>query len=236
MNRNAVLAVGLGACLSAGCATVRRSAMTQWSTTGHAAGADPGCLPCRSLTGYGDFGLARLAAPGGQVIVLDGDVFTVTERHDAAPALAGQDAVLATVAPFRWDTVLSVTRRTDAAAVAALVDRAVPDVTLPCAVKVRGRFLTVTTFPEPQPPSPAETKGDVFRFEDVYGTLIGFRKPTSMQGIGPTGYEFAFLSEDRRSGGAVAGFLLHEGSIEVDVCRQVTVVFPAEGDTARVAE
>jgi alpha-acetolactate decarboxylase len=53
-----------------------------------------------------------------------------------------------------------------------------------------------------------------FSFENVRGTLVGFRQPHYMQGIGIAGDHLHFITEDRQRGGHVLA-LESDGELEV---------------------
>ena len=56
----------------------------------------------------------------------------------------------------------------------------------------------------------------VFDFEDLEGTLVGFRFPDLTLGVGVAGYHFHFISKDRAHGGHVLDCRA-KGTLEVAV-------------------
>lgn len=61
-----------------------------------------------------------------------------------------------------------------------------------------------------------------FTFENVRGTLIGFRQPHYLQGIGVHGDHLHFITDDRKRGGHVLA-LQSEGEVEVKAAQMYTM-------------
>lgn len=61
-----------------------------------------------------------------------------------------------------------------------------------------------------------------FTFENVRGTLIGFRQPHYLQGIGVHGDHLHFITEDRKRGGHVLA-LESDGEVNVQAAQMYTL-------------
>lgn len=55
-----------------------------------------------------------------------------------------------------------------------------------------------------------------FVFDDVSGTLVGFRCPEYVKGINVAGYHLLFISEDRGAGGHVLEVRTGDVTVEID--------------------
>ncbi|MFM9139888.1 MAG: acetolactate decarboxylase, partial [Solirubrobacterales bacterium] len=90
------------------------------------------------------------------------------------------------------------------------------------ALRIDGRFARVhaRSVPRQDPPYPSlaeVAEGQVeWTFEDVEGTVVGFRFPRSAAGVEVTGHHLHFLASDRSCGGHVLECDLEHGMIQVE--------------------
>lgn len=178
-----------------------------------------GDWPLRSLLEEGDFGIGTFNDLDGEMVVLDGIVYQV--RGDGSVHQPPLDTFtpFACVCEFDKDDAVALPTLPEGADFLALqgqIDAALPSLNLFYAVRVEGTFkeLTVRSVhaqPKPYPPlAEVVNNQSVFRFEDIRGTLVGFRCPAYAKGINVPGYHFHFLSEDKQSGGHVLSLTLGE--------------------------
>lgn len=80
------------------------------------------------------------------------------------------------------------------------------------AARIDGRFRTITVRSEPKQQPPYRPLAEVIKeqqvvhtFDDVDGTLIGFRFPAAASSINVPGWHLHFLTADRSRGGHVLG-------------------------------
>jgi acetolactate decarboxylase len=100
------------------------------------------------------------------------------------------------------------------------------------AVRVDGRFASVTTrsVPRQEKPYPplaeVATTQSVFELENVDGTLAGFRFPDFARGLNVPGFHLHFLTDDRRAGGHVLDLKLERGALAIDATAQFHLELP----------
>jgi len=221
----------------AGCCVTQPNTITQVSTIDAIlAGAYDGQMTCEELVSYGDFGIGTFNRLDGEMILLDGRLYQV--RYDGtvcSPSL-GLTTPFASVVAFGTDMTKEIQRGVDYHAFKAVVNEAVPNMNTFCAVKVTGRFSALQTRSvppqdKPYPPLTEVTKHQpVFDLSNVSGTIVGFRSPPYVKGIGVPGYHLHFISDDAKSGGHVLEFTLEQGTAEMDICNRFFMILP-EGDT-----
>ena len=66
--------------------------------------------------------------------------------------------------------------------------------------------------------------------DNVSGTIVGFRSPPFVTGIGVPGYHLHFVSDDQKRGGHILDFELSKGTAAVDVCNQLHLLLPENQD------
>ena len=84
-----------------------------------------------------------------------------------------------------------------------------------------------------QPLSELGKKQSVEEYQNVEGTIIGFRTPTNWQGFGVAGEHLHFLQRDRKAGGHVLEVRAKEVRIGMAVASNVHVELPTSGDFNR---
>ncbi len=224
-----------GCCLLilAGCRTVPRDTVTQVSTIDALlAGAYDGVMPCAQLTQFGDLGIGTFAGLDGEMVLLGREIFQVrADGHVYRPG-PGSTTPFASVVQFHAETNILVSAGADFPALQRLIDSVSPQTNLLCAVKFEGRFRRMQTRSvpaqnKPYPPLVEVTKNQpVFNYQEVEGTLVGFRLPSYVKGVNVPGYHLHFLSQDRQTGGHVLSFEIAEGTVALDNCHRYVMVLP----------
>ncbi|WP_091709354.1 acetolactate decarboxylase [Microbacterium sp. cf046] len=172
------------------------------------AGAYESGITVDAVRELGDFGIGCCDHLGGEVVILDGDVFECTVG--APPDRMTGDQTLPFVDVCRLHTVArqpitglglsAFTRRVEA----GLVSR-----NLFHAVRVDGTFSTVRVRITPRQEHPFRPLADVTSgqietvIDGVRGTLVGFWAPAIYQGITVAGLHIHFIADDRSVGGHV---------------------------------
>ena len=188
-----------------------------------------GDMTIDQLKEKGDFGLGTFDALDGEMIVLDGEVYQVRSDGSAIVA-AGEDVTpFAAVTYFESDQSLSFDEAQDCATFQDALDGVLPDPTAPYAIQVSGTFPEMEVrapYKQSRPyPSLADALADqaVFDYQNVSGTMVGFRLPDYLAGINATGYHFHFLTEDLKAGGHVLDCRTESVQVTIDALDKILV-------------
>ncbi len=207
--------------------------ITQFSTRAALERGDfQGGFSCGELAQHGTLGAGYAQALSATIILLNGTPYAADEMGKVRLAADGTRLTYGCAVPFVWDTSLNVSSRIDHQAVEALVDKAVPDRDLLCAVKIAGRFLDLDISNPSRQSAPQRGLSDILegrpriRVRDAKGTLVGFRSPDTLEHVRETGLTLFFLSSNLQTGGGVTGFTMQEGTIEIDACSRFHLVQP----------
>ncbi|KAA9135784.1 acetolactate decarboxylase [Microbacterium caowuchunii] len=184
------------------------------------AGAYESGIPVADVRSLGDFGIGCCESLGGEVIVLDGEVFecTVGERPDRMKD--SQILPFVDVCRFPATPGRSI-ERTDLPAFTSRVEGSLVSRNLFHAVRVDGVFtalrVRVTQRQEhPFRPLPEVTNEQIETvLADVPGTLVGFWAPAIYQGITVAGLHLHFIAEDRSIGGHVLDVIIGSGELRL---------------------
>jgi len=184
-----------------------------------------GVMPIAELLGHGDFGVGTLDHLDGELIVLDGKAYQV--RGDGGIAEVGPDrsTPFAVVTPFQPDGEFPCPEVASLTDLDARLDEALPTRNNFVAIRVDGRFASVTLRsvhrqePPYKPLAEVAESQSVWTHENLSGTLVGVRCPPWVVGLNVPGYHWHFLADNRKVGGHVLNLRVVDGRVRSDVSR-----------------
>ena len=224
--------------LITGCMSVQKDTVMQLSTIDALlAGAYDGDLSCRELLKHGSMGIGTFDGLAGEMIVVDSQVYQVKADGKVYRPEMSTTTPFAAVCHFEPDSRLSVPEDLDYQGVKDLLDKAAPNENVFVAIRIKGKFRTMHTRSVPAQTKPYPKLAEVaknqpeFKMKDLSGTIVGFRCPPYVTGIGVPGYHLHFLSEDLKSGGHILGFTTLAAEAEIDICNRFYLVLPGDGSS-----
>ncbi len=200
-------------------------------------GVFDGEMTFRELAQHGDFGLGTFNALDGEMICVDGRFYALRSDGRAYGVPPDQRTPFATVlffeAEIEWDLDSPMRRR----AFEEMLGERAPKKNGFYAIRLDGRFswMKVRSVPRQEKPYPTLLEvvknQPVFEFENVSGSLIGFRLPDYTVGINVPGYHLHFIDDERTCGGHVTDFTLERGKLQIDNTNNLHLEIPeASGD------
>ncbi len=217
----------------AGCGGGKPNTIMQVSTIDALlSGAYQGQMSCKKLTSYGNFGVGTFDKLDGEMVMLGGKIYQITADGKVHKPKKKLTTPFATVVKFRKDSVIKLKNKANYERLKNLIAAVAPRENLFCAIKIKGSFskMKVRSLPaqaEPFGPITEAVKNQsVFEFENIRGTIVGFRFPAYINRVNIPGYYLNFLSKDRKIGGHILSFELEEGTGEIDVCNRLLMVLP----------
>ncbi len=181
-----------------------------------------GDIPYRDVMQHGDFGLGTFNALNGEMTAFDGHFFHMFADGSVAPVNPDELTPFCAVTRFNGDAEIDVTESMSRDALLALIDGTIPSGNLFYAIRLDGVFSNVVTRTvrrqsRPYPSLLRASEGQAeMRFEQVAGTMVGFRSPSYVQGVTVAGYHLHFVDSERRRGGHVLDFQLESGAVLID--------------------
>ncbi|MBN2162998.1 MAG: acetolactate decarboxylase [Pontiellaceae bacterium] len=229
------------AALLAGCASTPHETLTQISTINALlAGAYDGQMRCDELLKQGDFGIGTFDRLDGEMVVCDGTVYQVRSDGKVYTPSPETTTPFAAVTCFDPEQQITISSGADFDAVEKIVDQAAPQKNLFCAIRIDGSFRKMKTRSvpaqnKPYPPLVEVAKHQpVFEYENISGTIIGFRCPQYIEGLNIPGYHLHFLSADKTKGGHILAFEIANAEARIDIANRLTMILPR--DTAALAD
>jgi acetolactate decarboxylase len=195
-------------------------------------GSFEGDVTFAELAEHGDLGLGTLNHLDGEMIAIDGRFFRADVEGSVTEVAADERTPFAVVVPFRPSIGFDLEGSLDHDRLLAEIDRRIPAETASCAVRIDGRFERVRarSVPRQEPPyrQLTEVVGEqhVFEFDNVDGTILGFRFPEYAEGIEVAGWHLHFIGEDRSRGGHVLDCRIETAHIQLDPSGELHVELP----------
>lgn len=189
---------------------------------------------------HGDFGIGTFEGLDGEMAAVDGRFFQIRADGKAYPAGAGMTTPFAAVTYFDADITAAIDNPMDLAALAKRIDSLLPSPNMPYAVRIDGRFRYVKTRSVPKQARPYPKAEEIvknqptFEFHDVQGTLVGFRLPEYLRGVGVPGYHLHFLTADRSAGGHLLAAEVVHAKVSIDITPEVDIALPTSPAFYRV--
>ncbi|MEO1161323.1 MAG: acetolactate decarboxylase [Pseudomonadota bacterium] len=210
--------------------------LTQVSTiTALLNGAYDGYVSIGELLSHGNFGLGTFDHLDGEMIVLDGEVFQILHNGTVVRPSLEATTPFAAVCDFQPKEHHSLPAGSNFDMFATGEDQLLPTLNMFFAVRIDGCFTRVRarSVPRQQKPYPplAEVAAlqSIFEFENISGTIAGFRCPGYAEGINVPGYHLHFISDDRNCGGHVLEFTVDDAVAATDYDNGLAMMLPEAG-------
>jgi len=199
-------------------------------------GVYDGVLPVAELETHGDFGIGTFDGLEGEMLALDGNYYQIKTDGIAYPVSGETTTPFATVTYFEADENFRIEEPANLTELEAFLDLNLPSENLFYAVRVDGNFSYVKARSVPRQEKPYPELADavsaqaIFEFENISGTLAGFRTPEYAKGVNVPGYHLHFITSDRSAGGHVLELEMENGDAAFDITREFLMELPASGD------
>jgi len=186
------------------------------------------------LKPHGDFGLGTFEGLDGEMVVLDGKFYQIKSDGVAYPVKNNSKTPFSAVTFFRQERSLRLTGLLTYQELISQIDEQLPTSNLPYAIRLKGTFpsLKVRSVPKQTPPySPLgeviSQQQVVFEFQNVQGTLVGFRLPQYLKDVNAAGYHFHFITSDRRKGGHLLDGAFFNPVVDIETLRDWQIMLPS---------
>lgn len=197
------------------------------------AGAYDSGIPVGEVRALGDFGIGCCESLGGEVIILDGDVFECT--IDERPDRMSDEQILPFVDVCRFHAVSAQPiTGADLPAFTAQVEDQLVSRNLFHAVRVDGVFTAVRVRVTQRQEHPFRPLAEVTKSQietviaDARGTLVGFWAPAIYQGVTVAGLHVHFIADDRSIGGHVLDVIIGAAELKLAAYSRFDLRLPTD--------
>jgi acetolactate decarboxylase len=203
-------------------------------------GVYEGVISIGELETHGDFGIGTFDGLDGEMLALDGNYYQIKTDGIVYPVSEDMTTPFATVTNFEADESYRLEKPMNLTELEQYLDRDLPSENFFYAIRVNGNFshLKARSVPKQEKPYPkladAVTNQAIFKFENVSGTLVGFRTPDYAKGINVQGYHLHFITENRSAGGHVLELELKNGTATIDTTTAFLMELPTSGNFSKL--
>lgn len=182
-----------------------------------------------------DFGYGRFAKTEQDAIFFEGRLYRVEGDARISVAAVTNKLCFAAAKLFEADQSGIRAEVWDRSTTTARFDEMLMTRSLPVALKLDGDFAFVTVAAASKTGSSQESHDTdkitgTVTLTNVTGTILGFRYPEYLKGVGPTGYRLYFLKRDKTRGGPVVDFQVRNMRFEFDYSHRFHLELPAWGE------
>jgi acetolactate decarboxylase len=199
-------------------------------------GAYEGQVSFAQLARQGDLGLGTFQGLDGEMVALDGQFYQVKSDGRVLPVAPVMKTPFANVVRFKPQHTLELRGALSLDELYLAIDRALPSPNLFYAVRIDGAFqyLKARSVSAQQRPYPklvdVVKKQSVFEFNQVTGTVLGFRCPAFVKGVNVPGWHLHFIDQARAAGGHVLELKVVDPRVQITVASRFTMVLPQQGE------
>jgi len=191
-----------------------------------------GTVDFKTLKEKGDFGIGTFHELDGEMIALDGVFYQIKADGTVSVATDDMKTPFCSITFFKPQETLRLDGPFVLKDFAGKLDPLLATPNLIYAVRIDGTFDYIKTrsVPRQNKPYPNLTEvvktQPVFEFQNVQGTIVGFRFPEYMQDLNVPSYHFHFITQDRKGGGHILDWNLTGAEVKISSISDFRMVLP----------
>lgn len=196
-----------------------------------------GVATVASLRSHGDFGLGSEDKLSGELVLLDGEFYSIPENGKATRMKDTDSIAFAAVKFFIKDSTFTVN---SIGSLKNLEDELKKNIhpNSFAAIRIHGKFETITLrsfHTQHKPYRPVNELPQVkFDRQNLEGTMVGYFTPASAEVINSPPYHFHFIDDGRTTGGHVLDCVVLSGTVEVNYASELRILLPQKSATEHI--
>jgi len=191
-----------------------------------------GDLSCKELKEHGDFGIGTFNGLDGELILYQGVCYRSLNDGSIELVSDSVKTPFASVAYFKPSITISVSSYKAYSNLSQMIDSILKTKNTVEAIKIEGLFRNIKLRSVPRQTKPyqklvkiVETQ-PTFEYQNIEGSLIGFRCPDYAMGINVPKYHFHFLSKNKQKGGHLLDMSVDKAQVTIQYLRKILVQIP----------
>lgn len=181
---------------------------------------------------HGDFGIGTFNKLDGELIGFDGEFYRLRSDGTATPVKEEDKSPFCSITFFETEITHRVNRQLTLEELEQELDKLLPSKNVFYAIRMDGVFKkvqtrTVEVQEKPYVPMIEAVKTQpIFDFENIEGTIAGFRTPQYAHGIAVAGYHLHFIDKNRSTGGHVFDYTVENATIRISKKQYLNLRLP----------
>ena len=188
-----------------------------------------GKLSFKELKKHGNLGMGTFEGLDGEMIELDNHFYQIKSDGSVNKVKDTLKTPYAMVTFFNPGKPQIISESMNLKELSEMLDKETKADNVFYAFKITGLFSTMKTrsVPKQEKPYPglAEVvkKQSVFEFENIQGTVVGFKMPKYIGGMNAPGFHFHFISKDKKNGGHVLDLETAKVKVEIEPIKRIKI-------------
>jgi len=184
------------------------------------------------LLAAGDLGVGTLNGLDGELIIVDGEAWQAPAQGPVRRVGDDELTPFAVVTRFITDEIVEIDAPLGNAELIELMEQHAPPKSGCDAVRVDGMFpalhlRTVDAQTKPYPPFEQIVANQTeWHYENLRGTLVGFRFPHAADSVEMAGHHLHFISDDRTSAGHVLECSAGPATLRIETVGEMRIELP----------
>lgn len=201
-------------------------------------GVYDGDMTFAELAEHGDMGLGTLNGLDGEMVAIDGAFYRADVNGDISEISPNAFTPFAVVTEFRPTIRFELGEVDGLQRLVKRLDESLPEDTPAAAIRIDGRFRSVTARSVPKQTRPYRHLDQVVADQNVFsllettGSLVGFRFPVYSEGIEIAGYHLHYIDQQRMKGGHLLDLEIESGTVNAAEFSDLHVELPPGFDLA----
>lgn len=192
-------------------------------------------FPLQTLLEYGDFGIGTFDQLDGEMVILEGDIYQVTNDGIVKQVSDEGATPFAGVTFFNAHTTDHLSGAESYEEFQQQMEGLLFSKNICYAIRIDGYFkhVKVRSVPKQENYRPlveVAKEQAVFEFENISGTLLGFYTPSFMASVNVPGLHLHFLSDDRQHGGHLLSCIPGEVTVGLQFVDKIELSLPLTFD------
>lgn len=199
-----------------------------------------GVITLKELQQQGNFGIGTYDGLDGEMVLLDGLFYQVKADGKVYQPQLSITTPFAAVVEFGTENEIEIDPGTDFHRFEQIIDETLPTFNIFYALRMEGKFSYIKTRSVPRQEKPYLPLAEIaatqptFEYENIEGTIIGFRCPDYVKGMNVPGYHLHFISKDKKVGGHLLKFIVQKGRCGVDYIHYFSLQLPQTDDFYKI--
>ena len=184
------------------------------------------------LLAAGDLGVGTLNGLDGELIIVDGEAWQAPAEGPVRRVGDDERTPFAVVTRFTSDEIVEIEAPLEHAELIALMEQHAPAKSGCDAVRIDGTFPALhlrTVAPQTKPYPPFEqiiANQTEWRYENLRGTIVGFRFPHAADSVEMAGHHLHFISDDRSKAGHVLECSAGPATLRIETVGEMRLELP----------
>ncbi|MGD9581729.1 MAG: acetolactate decarboxylase [Vampirovibrionia bacterium] len=181
-----------------------------------------------TLKEHGDIGIGLLNKLDGSFVAEDGNFYKLNSEDKINIIKDNDKTPFAMMVHFDPDKALYLKKKISLADMKLNIDKELPSTNLFYAFKINGKFSNVSLVMYPEEVEEETKNQKTFNYDNIEGTIVGFKAPEKYKGLSINGYQLMFIDKTKTIGGYLVDCNIQKATVFIDFVYDIYFKLPDE--------